>query len=309
MANIRAAIEDMGGTALFQYRWLPYLLNPDTPAGGMTIDDYMAQKGYPKDFYPKVKQRLYALGKQSGIEFDHEARHNGGKLVVNMVNALRLIDFAQATLHPTQVNELVEAVIWAHHVHGKDVSDSNELVQIGAAFGLSSHRIKEFIADPHALAPAPGSPEALAAVAEGMAALASCNATQDNATEHATCVAASSSVTPPPSALAVSRTGEGTEPVGDARSVRVRDQAAKRERGIHAVPHIELWRDTDHGTVGVDCQAPLVTRPQWIRPGSATTGLAGGPIVIEGANPAASFLAAFRELASITIPVAATGAI
>lgn len=309
MANIRAAIEDMGGTALFQYRWLPYLLNPDTPPGGITIDDYMRQKGYPKDFYPKVKQRLYALGKQSGIEFNHEAKHNGGKLVVNMVNALRLIDFAQATLHPTQVNELVEAVIWAHHVHGKDVSDSDELVQIGAAFGLGSHHVKEFIADPDAFAPAPGSPEALAAVAEGMAALASCNATEDNATEHDICIAASSVAAPPSSALAISRTDEGTGPVGDARSVRVRDQAAKRERGIHAVPHIELWRDTEHGTVGVDCQGPLVTRPQWIKPGGAITGLSDGPIVIEGANPTSSFLGAFRELASIAIPVPTTGAV
>ena len=58
MANIRAAIEDMGGTALFQYRWLPYLLDPNTPEGGMTIDDYMARKGYPKDFYPKVSKAL-----------------------------------------------------------------------------------------------------------------------------------------------------------------------------------------------------------------------------------------------------------
>jgi protein-disulfide isomerase-like protein with CxxC motif len=303
VANIRAAIEDMGGMALFQYRWLPYLLNPDTPAGGMTIDDYMAQKGYPKDFYPKVKQRLYALGKQSGIEFNHEAKHNGGKLVVSMVNALRLIDFAQATLHPTQVNELVEAVIWAHHVHGKDVSDSSELVRIGATFGLGTRHVKQFIADPHALAPAPGSPEALAAVVEGMAALVPCNATEDNNTEHDTCVAASFSVLPPSSALAMPQGYEGDGPIGDVQSIRLRDQAAKRERGIHAVPHIELWRDTEHGTVGVDCRGPLVSRPQWIKPGSAITGLSNGPIVIEGANPVASFLGAFRELSSITIPV------
>ena len=53
-----------------------------------------------------------------------------------MIDSLRLIDFAQATLHPTKVNELVETVIWAHHVHGKDVSDGDELAKIGASFGL-----------------------------------------------------------------------------------------------------------------------------------------------------------------------------
>jgi len=259
----------------------------------------------------QVKQRLYALGKQSGVEFNHEAKHNGGKLVVNMVNALRLIDFAQATLHPTQVNELVEAVIWAHHVHGKDVSNSDELVRIGATFGLGSRHVKEFIADPNAFAPAPGSPAALAAVAEGLAALASsCNATEQGTCSNtepangtaAAAVATLSSLPATPSATAVSRAGQGSGPVGDARSVLLRDRVAKTERGIHAVPHIELYRDTEHGTVGIDCQAPPVTRTQWIKPGSAITGLSDGPIVIEGANPVASFLGAFRELASVSIP-------
>ena len=34
----------MHGSALFQYVWLPFLLDPDTPEGGMAIDDYMARK-------------------------------------------------------------------------------------------------------------------------------------------------------------------------------------------------------------------------------------------------------------------------
>jgi hypothetical protein len=261
----------------------------------MTIDAYMAKKGYSPDFYPRVKQRLYALGKQSGIEFNHDAAHNGGRLVVNMVDSLRLIDFAQATLHPTQVNELVEAVIWAHHVHGKDVSDGEELAKIGASFGLGHKQLKQFLADPHALAPAPGSPEALAALAAGAAA--------DNGTCADGADAAPAVATPLQQASAVSLVGGAAAgPVGDARSVRLRDREAKQKRGIHAVPHIELWRDADHGSVGIDCPAPRVPRPQWIRAGSAISGLSDAPIVIEGANPASSFLAAFKELAAVVMP-------
>jgi hypothetical protein len=38
MATLGSAVE-------FTYRWLPYMLNPDTPKEGMTITDYMKQKG------------------------------------------------------------------------------------------------------------------------------------------------------------------------------------------------------------------------------------------------------------------------
>ena len=34
----------MQGSALFQYAWLPFLLDPDTPEGGETIDSYMSRK-------------------------------------------------------------------------------------------------------------------------------------------------------------------------------------------------------------------------------------------------------------------------
>ena len=47
-----------GTHADFRYQWFPFLLDPDTPAGGLTIDAYMAQKGYAPDFYPRVKERL-----------------------------------------------------------------------------------------------------------------------------------------------------------------------------------------------------------------------------------------------------------
>ena len=70
------------------------------------------------------------------------------------------------------MNELAEALIWAHHVHGRDVSKTHELAAIGARFGIGFGHLQRFIASPTALAPERGSPQALAAIAEGTAALA-----------------------------------------------------------------------------------------------------------------------------------------
>ena len=102
--------------------------------------------------------------------------------MVNMIDSLRLIDFAQATLHPTKVNELVETVIWAHHVNGKDVSDTHELASIAAQFGIGYDSVTRFIGDKSAKAPVPGSVEAVEAVAEGEAALAALCASDGNGT-------------------------------------------------------------------------------------------------------------------------------
>ena len=40
-------------------------------------------QGYAADFYPKIKKRMYALGKEAGVEFNHKAEHNGSDLHYN----------------------------------------------------------------------------------------------------------------------------------------------------------------------------------------------------------------------------------
>ena len=122
-------------------------------------------RSYPPDFYPRIHKRLVAMGKEAGIAFKHDASGRGGKLVVNTLNSLRLIDYAQSALPVGAANELVEAVIFAHHVHGIDISDAQQLAALGAGFGLKEEPLHAFIADPEAFAPKPGSVEAKAAIA------------------------------------------------------------------------------------------------------------------------------------------------
>jgi predicted DsbA family dithiol-disulfide isomerase len=300
---------DEAAAAVFNYRWLPFMLNPSTPQEGMTIQDYMRMKGYHPDFYPRAHQRLVKMGKEAGVLFNQQGKGNGNT-VVNTLNSIRLIDYAQATLPNHEANRFVEAVVWAHHVHGKDISDPVQLTEIGVEFGLKGPPLLAFIEDPKARAPVPGSDKAKAAIAGGQVEVPSLTCAGDGAEEDGTCN---------PQAdhhhqqqqQQLQRSGGGSYQVatndtfvevGDAHSVVLRDLQAKRDLGIHAVPHIELWRDVRKGPHGVDCAVQWPSkRRSWIGVAGGPKGVFGDAIVISGAMPMEHFLAAFGELASMSV--------
>ena len=295
----------MDNVAVFNYRWLPFLLNPDTPEEGMTIETYMRQKGYHPDFYPRVRKRLLKMGREAGIVFNQKGKGNGNT-VINTLNSIRLIDYAQATLPNSEANKFVEAVVWAHHVHGKDISDPKQLTEIGIEFGLKGPPLLEFIENPEAHAPIPGSDEARAAIAGGEETPAALTC----AGEEGTCgndASENSMEVLDRNKIIGSRqlaTNDTFLQVGDAHSVILRDLQAKRDLGIHAVPHIELWRDVKRGPHRVDCKVrwPTAGQRHWIgRPVGGVSGLYGDAIVISGAMPTEYFLKAFGELVSMSV--------
>lgn len=291
----------------FNYRWLPFMLNPSTPQEGMTIQEYMRMKGYHPEFYPRVHRRLVKMGKEAGVVFNQRGKGNGNT-VVNTLNSIRLIDYAQATLPNHEANRFVEAVVWAHHVHGKDISDPVQLTEIGVEFGLKGPPLLAFIEDPEAHAPVPGSDQAKMAIAGG----------SQNEVRKLTCGGAEEDGTCDPQAKDLLEmqqarqqpdessyqlvTNDTFAGVGDAHSVVLRDLHAKRDLGIHAVPHIELWRDVRKGPHGVDCKVrTLSKRRKWIGAAGGPKGVFGDAIVISGAMPTAHFEAAFGELASMSV--------
>ena len=274
------------------------MLNPSTPQEGMTIQDYMSMKGYHPDFYPRAHKRLVKMGKKAGVIFNQKGKGNGNT-VVNTLNSIRLIDYAQATLPNDKANEFVEAVVWAHHVHGKDISDPKQLADIGIEFGLKGPPLLEFIQNSSAFAPVPGSEEALQAIEGGeKTALLECKSEGEGTCDKEGIDLALSSR--PDMENMQLATDETFNRVGDAHSVVLRDLKAKRDLGIHAVPHIELWRDVRPGVNGVECKLNWRKHRHWIVP-NGVTGLFGDAIVISGAMPVEHFLAAFGELASMPV--------
>jgi len=249
---MKTAISELDTMIDVRFEWLPFLLSPDTPKEGMTLDEYVRKKGYPKNFFQRMKPRLHSLGRAAGIEFNHEAIERDGRHIINTIDALRLIDFAQATLPATTVNDLVEELIHSVHVHGRDVSDAKTLASIGQKFGLLHEDVLRFIEDPRAQAPLIGSPEALAAIGMGQNGEPLPTCAQDHGLSDASegSANAPSQLTNEVSrggssreelAMAVATSGDLREPVGDKASILNRDRETKRA-GVHSVPHIEIFR-------------------------------------------------------------------
>ncbi len=118
-------------------RWLPFQLNPDIPAGGITRKDYVERKFGPggKNKY----ERVAAVGKGEGIDFAFDKI----EFQPNTVDVHRLIH--HATLNGRE-DEINEALFKGFFVEGKNLSDQNTLVDIAVSVGLDRAVVAAYLA-------------------------------------------------------------------------------------------------------------------------------------------------------------------
>jgi predicted DsbA family dithiol-disulfide isomerase len=116
--------------------WRPFQLNPDMPPEGMSRADYLLAKfGDPSG--GGIYDRVIAAGHMAGIEFEFEKIGR----TPNTVAAHRLIALAD---EDGRQDAVVEALFQAYFLHGRDLSDLDELAAIGGEAGLSEHTLTRF---------------------------------------------------------------------------------------------------------------------------------------------------------------------
>jgi predicted DsbA family dithiol-disulfide isomerase len=120
--------------------WLPFQLNPQLPPEGMARADYVAAKWggrTSKDVYARVS----GVGDSVGIAFEFE------RIVrqPNTTAAHSLI--ALAGRHGVQ-GAVKEALLAAYFLHGRDLTDDDTLVEVGAGAGLDADLARAHLADP-----------------------------------------------------------------------------------------------------------------------------------------------------------------
>ena len=120
--------------------WLPFQLNPQLPAEGMSREDYVVQKfgaARAKDIYARVA----AVGAEHGIAFafDKIARQP------NTVAAHSLIALAASAGLQDQVKE---ALLRAYFIEGVDLTKTENLIAIAVAAGLDRSKAEQCLADP-----------------------------------------------------------------------------------------------------------------------------------------------------------------
>lgn len=115
--------------------WYPFQLNPDMPADGMPIDEYLARKfGNPERLQPGIDQ-LVAAAKAEGIDLRFDLIAS----VPNTLNAHRLMNFA--AVQGADVSTLAEQIMSGFFSQGLDISDPDVLAALGSDLGLGSMEI------------------------------------------------------------------------------------------------------------------------------------------------------------------------
>lgn len=127
--------------AAVSIRWLPYFLNPDTPAEGEPYRPFLERKFGGPDALAAIWARVREAGETTGIAFAFERIEKRA----NTLAAHRLIHRCQAE-EAGNAQALVEALFAAQFIDGRHVGDPTVLADIAAVCGDDRQAAAAFLA-------------------------------------------------------------------------------------------------------------------------------------------------------------------
>lgn len=126
--NLEKALENLGLSEQAVVRYHPVFLNPNVPAEGESLDDYLWREyGYSKEFAHSENYPLRMAGLRAGIQF------NPNRRVVNTFDAFCLIEAAEAA---GKQRELVKELSDRYFENAEDISQEGVLAAAAAKVGL-----------------------------------------------------------------------------------------------------------------------------------------------------------------------------
>jgi predicted DsbA family dithiol-disulfide isomerase len=141
--RLEAALEDWTaqhpGGPKPAVRWLPFQLNPDIPAGGMSRREHVALKHGPAGPDLEKQAQVAALAKRLGLTFELD------KITVqpNTLDAHRLSGCAQQ--HGRQ-DRMVEALLKAFFMQGISLNDHDALADLASTVGFDWAQVAAYLA-------------------------------------------------------------------------------------------------------------------------------------------------------------------
>jgi len=116
----------------FQFNWLPYFLNPDTPLAGEPYRVFLEAKFGGAKAVDRLHAKVADAGRDDGVQFDFERIAKRP----NTLRAHRLVYRAQSLGHrPAEIEALVARLFSAHFQRGEDIGDVATLAAIAAECG------------------------------------------------------------------------------------------------------------------------------------------------------------------------------
>lgn len=119
-------------------RWLPFQLNPDIPAGGISRREYMERKHGPAGPNPEKQEHVAALARRLGLAFELD------RITVqpNTLDAHRLSGCAQ---RQGWQDEMVEALFRAYFMQGISLNDHHALAGLAANVGFDWSQVAAYL--------------------------------------------------------------------------------------------------------------------------------------------------------------------
>ena len=119
--------------------WQSFQLDPDMiPVQGQSVDQYLAdRKGVPLKEGKEMNESMSNIARGVGLEYNFDKG-----IISNTMNAHRLLHLAKKE---GVQNDVKEKLFAAYYTNGKDVGDTETLVQIGESAGLIADEIRELL--------------------------------------------------------------------------------------------------------------------------------------------------------------------
>lgn len=122
-----------------EIEWKSFQLNPDqqTKPGVSTLEDLSKSKGWSMEQTRQITSQVVGMAKAEGLTFDFDKA-----VVANTKNAHQLIHLAKQ--YGVQ-DAMKERLLKAYFTDGKNVDDSETLIQLGKEVGVPEEKIKSML--------------------------------------------------------------------------------------------------------------------------------------------------------------------
>ncbi|HQV08437.1 MAG TPA: DsbA family oxidoreductase [Thauera sp.] len=139
LAELRVSRPDLD----VRVNWLPFFLNPDTPAAGEPYREFLEAKFGGPIKAEAVLDKVRAVAADDGLVYAFERIQTRP----NTLAAHRLMYRAQAQgQKPERIQALGHALFAAHFQEGRDIGDLDTLADIATACGERREAVREWLA-------------------------------------------------------------------------------------------------------------------------------------------------------------------
>jgi predicted DsbA family dithiol-disulfide isomerase len=141
LAALDAAIQQLGDELALDIHCQPFELNPQLPAEGVKLKDYLQQKYSMGDAQIRsVHDTIAARGRE--LDFTFAER----EFLWNSFNCHRLLYWAEREYSAEKQLQLKRALMQAYQGEGRDISQQEVLLNVVASIGLDNNRAEKILA-------------------------------------------------------------------------------------------------------------------------------------------------------------------